>query len=200
MDYFYALKQRKMSTYRAVIASLSMDSIEATLTNDGIQVSLITQKGVIKESKLYTYTSITSINLFPIDINRHQATIRFDGGESLKLVSRSFGMQKLDGTLKRDNIDQMDTFKMWLNELHDMIAKNHPINGIVFATGSTGKVILLSALAIFVFVAIFLALNIGAYGAMATLISGLVVIVALLLKLGAKKTYNPTALPEPYRI
>jgi hypothetical protein len=189
-----------MSTYRAVIASLSMDSIEATLTNDGIQVSLITQKGVIKESKLYTYTSITSINLFPIDINRHQATIRFDGGESLKLVSRSFGMQKPDGTLKRDNIDQMDTFKMWLNELHDMIAKNHPINDIVFATGSTGKVILLSALAIFVFVAIFLALNIGAYGAMATLISGLVVIVALLLKLGAKKTYNPTALPEPYRI
>ena len=189
-----------MSTYEAVIAGLQMDTIKATLTDIGIDVSLISKTSELKKSNMYKYSDIKKVNLSPIDVNRHQLTIAFENGECVKLVSRTFGKINEHGKLKRDNIDQMDLFHIWLKKFHETIIAKTPINNIEFSSGSTGKVILLAGLLIFAVLAIFLALSIGKYGPAATLLGGVILIVALLFKLGSKKIYEPNNIPDVYRV
>jgi hypothetical protein len=189
-----------MTTYEAVIAGLQMDTIKAILSKEGVDVSLISKTGEVKKSNFYKYTDIKKVNLSPIDVNRHQLTIVFENGENIKLVSRSLGKKNDNGKMRRDNIDQMESFNIWLKEFHEKIIAAYPVNNIEFSSGSTGKVILLGALLVFAVLAIFLAISIGKYGPAATLLGGVILIAALLFKLSSKKAYEPNNLPDVYRV
>ncbi len=189
-----------MATYEAVIAGLQMDTIKASLTEEGIDVRVISKNGDVKKSNFYKYADIKKVNLSPIDVSRHEATISFENGDIVKLVSRSLGKLNDAGKMKRDNIDQMELFNAWLKEFHETLIAKHPINNIEFSSGSTGKVVLLVMLLIFAVLAIFLAISIGKYGPAATLLGGVVLISALLFKLDSKKMYEPNNPPDAYRV
>jgi hypothetical protein len=189
-----------MDTYEAVIAGLQMDTIKATLTDAGIDVSLISKTGEVKKNNFYKYIYIKKVNVCPIDVNRHQLTIVFENGENMKLVSRSFGKMNDSGKMKRLDIDQMELFNIWLKKFHEIIIAAYPLNDIEFSSGSTGKVILLGGLLVFAVLAIFLAISIGRYGPAATLVGGVILLTILLFKLGSKKLYEPNILPDVYRV
>jgi hypothetical protein len=188
-----------VNKYRAVIASLNMDSIEATLTKTAIDVIIYTKKNDIKEKSSYPYSDIKSINIFPIDVDRYQINIKVKLGKTIKLVSRTFGEINDKGNLIRANIDQLPLFNEWVNTLHENLINAGLEEQVQFYTGSNAKVILLGFLLAVCVIAAFLALSMGKYGTLFTMISGVVLVGGLLFKLGAKKFYNPNDIPEPYK-
>ncbi len=187
-------------TYEAVTATLAMDSTIATLSEEGIDYQLRSKNAVIKREFFIDYTTIKTLQLYPIDSNRYQLKIKTFTGKKINLVSRSFGFINDKGRLRRDNIDQMPAFKTWLNVLHETLVRKNLSEKIQFINGSTVATIALAILAVFAAIALVLALSIGRYGLAASMLAGLALVFGIITKLGTSRHYNPRALPKPYKL